>query len=221
MFHTLYKTTNLINGRYYIGVHSTEDAGFGTDSWVDGYTGSGDAIMMALKKHGRNNFMVELLAIHESENQAYAAEAEMVTEEWLIENKVHVYNLKPGGMRGPKLTSKAAKKGHQTKVRNGTFSPPPKMTKETAKKIVDIKRANGVRFGPEPGKHHWTLSAETRRKMSVVRQGKTIDLPETTRQGMRERFSSNRINQYRCRCSCVSCKVEVGVNILNRWHTHV
>ena len=38
----VYQITNLINGKIYIGVHSTDDIN-------DGYMGSGDLIKMAIK----------------------------------------------------------------------------------------------------------------------------------------------------------------------------
>ena len=43
MFHYVYEITNNINGRKYIGKHSTNDMN-------DGYMGSGIAIKQAIKK---------------------------------------------------------------------------------------------------------------------------------------------------------------------------
>ena len=40
---TIYKTTNLINGRFYVGMHKTNDLD-------DGYMGSGKMIQRAIKK---------------------------------------------------------------------------------------------------------------------------------------------------------------------------
>ena len=100
MIHTLYKTTNLINHRYYIGVHSTEDVGFGTPKWKDPYIGSGDAIWNALKKYGRDSFSVEILGYFPDEKSAYEAEGELVTKDWLLENK-KCYNMTIGGGNPP------------------------------------------------------------------------------------------------------------------------
>ena len=47
--YTLYKITNLINQKFYIGVHATNNPN-------DSYMGSGVAITRAIAKHGRENF---------------------------------------------------------------------------------------------------------------------------------------------------------------------
>ena len=53
-FSFIYKTTNLINEKIYVGQHST-------DKLSDGYLGSGDILKQAIKKHGRKNFKREIL----------------------------------------------------------------------------------------------------------------------------------------------------------------
>ena len=44
-----YQTKNLINGKTYVGVHST-------DKLNDGYLGSGKRLQIAIEKYGRDNF---------------------------------------------------------------------------------------------------------------------------------------------------------------------
>lgn len=50
----VYKTTNLINGKQYVGSHYTKNID-------DGYLGSGTILILAIKKHGKNNFKREVL----------------------------------------------------------------------------------------------------------------------------------------------------------------
>lgn len=53
----IYKVTNIINGKIYIGQHVT-------DNLKDGYKGSGIALKNALKKYGRSNFKYEILEFY-------------------------------------------------------------------------------------------------------------------------------------------------------------
>lgn len=58
----VYITTNTINGKKYIGSHSTKNI-------EDGYLGSGVYLSKAIKKHGNQNFIREILAqVDNSEN---------------------------------------------------------------------------------------------------------------------------------------------------------
>ena len=62
MKYLIYKTTNLINGKYYIGKHETDDIN-------DDYLGSGIALLAAIKKYGRENFTKEVLYVFDSEQE--------------------------------------------------------------------------------------------------------------------------------------------------------
>ena len=50
----IYKTTNLVNGKTYIGQHKYSKLN-------DGYIGSGRILKKAIKKYGKNNFKTEYL----------------------------------------------------------------------------------------------------------------------------------------------------------------
>jgi hypothetical protein len=84
----LYRITNLINGKIYVGVHSTEDPN-------DGYMGSGRTIQNAIKKYGIENFKKEILEFLESEETMYLAEAKIVNSEFI--NRRDTYNEVTGG----------------------------------------------------------------------------------------------------------------------------
>jgi len=57
----LYITTNLINGKQYVGDHSTNKI-------YDTYLGSGSGILNAIKKYGKENFKREILEQFKSKN---------------------------------------------------------------------------------------------------------------------------------------------------------
>ena len=88
MFHFVYKTTNLINNKYYIGVHST-------DNIDDGYFGSGRALARAIKKYGTENFKREIIALFDERSLALIYEASIITP--TIVEDINSYNLTLGG----------------------------------------------------------------------------------------------------------------------------
>jgi len=91
MFYTIYKITNKINGKIYIGKHQTKDLN-------DGYMGSGKLIIAAIEKYGIDNFEKEILFQFDSETDMDTKEAELVTDEFVKEDTN--YNLCPGGKGG-------------------------------------------------------------------------------------------------------------------------
>lgn len=58
----MYKTTNLVNGKIYIGKHITEDPN-------DRYLGSGHLFYKAVRKYGVKNFKKEVLFIFDNEEE--------------------------------------------------------------------------------------------------------------------------------------------------------
>lgn len=91
MFYTIYKTTNNINGKYYIGKHKTQDLD-------DAYIGSGTILKHAINKYGIDNFTKEYLFIFDNEEDMNNKEHELVSAEFIKEDTN--YNLAPGGRGG-------------------------------------------------------------------------------------------------------------------------
>ena len=90
-YHFIYKTTNLLSGKYYIGMHST-------DNLEDGYLGSGNLISRAIKKHGKENFIREILEFCSSREELKQRESEIVTLSEIA--KKECMNLVVGGQGG-------------------------------------------------------------------------------------------------------------------------
>lgn len=84
----VYKVTNKINGKFYIGKHNTENP-------HDSYLGSGRTIIRAVKKYGKAAFVKEILAEFDSESDALDYEASIVTEILILDPMC--YNETMGG----------------------------------------------------------------------------------------------------------------------------
>lgn len=87
MYYTIYKITNKINGKFYIGKHKTNNPN-------DSYMGSGKLIKAAIRKYGIKNFEKEILETFNTEEEMNEAEKRYVV---LGEGS---YNLCPGGQGG-------------------------------------------------------------------------------------------------------------------------
>jgi group I intron endonuclease len=87
----VYETTNLINGKRYIGWHKTHDL-------EDGYLGSGKILQYAIKKHGTENFYVDILEFFDDMQSAKDYEKKLITT--AIVESDRYYNIMPGGQGG-------------------------------------------------------------------------------------------------------------------------
>lgn len=125
--YTVYKITNKTNNKYYVGVHMTMTPD-------DSYMGSGRAIKAAIKEHGRENFIKEILLITESKDEAYEYEIKLTQDFASRDN----YNMRLGGVGG--FTKENSRKGHEASLK--------KLTKEqrskNGKKGNLLARQNGL-----------------------------------------------------------------------------
>jgi hypothetical protein len=91
-YYFVYKTTNLINGKFYIGVHATKNIN-------DGYLGSGTRLGDAIKHYGKENFNREIIEFFDCYEDALALESKLVTE--VVLQDPLCYNLVLGGGKPP------------------------------------------------------------------------------------------------------------------------
>jgi hypothetical protein len=86
-FHYIYKITRT-DGKYYIGMHSTNDL-------EDGYFGSGQLLWKSVMKHGKENHIKEILEYLPTRNALKTRERELVNKEMLGDKLC--MNLRLGG----------------------------------------------------------------------------------------------------------------------------
>jgi hypothetical protein len=91
LYHYIYKTTCSITGKFYIGMHST-------DNLEDGYLGSGKILGYSRRKYGDENHMKEILTYCSSRDELKQKEREIVNED-LLKQPLNI-NLKYGGAGG-------------------------------------------------------------------------------------------------------------------------
>jgi hypothetical protein len=90
-YYFIYKTTNLVNGKFYIGMHSTNDL-------EDGYLGSGKRLKYSVNKYGKENFKKEILEFLPNRSSLINREIELVNEGILKD--LLCMNLMNGGKGG-------------------------------------------------------------------------------------------------------------------------
>ena len=87
----IYQTTNLINGKIYIGKHETINI-------EDEYFGSGNLIRAAINKYGLENFVKTILFELQNEEEMNLLEKCVVTQEFC--DREDTYNINVGGDGG-------------------------------------------------------------------------------------------------------------------------
>lgn len=97
MYNFFYQTTCIITGKYYLGIHTTEDLD-------DGYMGSGIRLWRSIKKHGLENHTQEILFNGTCREEIGLVEALIITWE-LIKTDKNCMNLCPGGFGGDTMSN--------------------------------------------------------------------------------------------------------------------
>lgn len=105
-YHYIYKTTNLLNGKFYIGMHSAKILN-------DNYLGSGKRLRYSIRKYGIQNFKLEILEIYPNRSSLTLREKKLVNDSLLSDPMC--MNLRKGGTGGFSHEQQVinSKKGHK------------------------------------------------------------------------------------------------------------
>jgi group I intron endonuclease len=197
-WHFLYKITNLINKKTYIGVHSTNDIN-------DGYLGSGTLIKQSIQKYGKQNFNREILEFFDTREEALLKESQVVNLEYIKDN--NNYNYAPGGG------------GTAVGDRHPCYGKTWKLSEETKlKQSISKQGKNNPSYGGLSEEHKQTLSIvmkeKSRKGANHPNYGKqlTDEEREKRRQWSKEAYA-NRAN-----LRCPHCGIEMKPNLYARYH---
>lgn len=166
MYGYIYETTNLIDGKKYIGQHVASE-------FDPSYKGSGKYLWNAINKHGWSNFSVRMLCPCFSQEELDAEEIDYIAHCNAVESPDY-YNLQAGGQTGNIAGSRmSAEAKINMSLRNlrlgrwqGDDNPSRKLEFTQEMRLAISKRMKGLLVGPKNpmyGKHH---SAATRKKIS-------------------------------------------------------
>ena len=90
-YHIIYKTTNTLTGRYYYGMHST-------DNLDDGYLGSGRRLRYSINKYGRDVHERKIIEFCSDRSSLKELEIKIITLDEVAEKDC--MNLMVGGEGG-------------------------------------------------------------------------------------------------------------------------
>lgn len=172
MYGYIYETTNLINGKKYIGKHKS------TKFESTKYLGSGKALNNAIAKYGKKNFVVNLIEECETEEQLSEREIFWIDYYNAVEND-NYYNIIPDSSGGdlikflPLEQQQKIHKDHSEMMK--TF----RHTEESKQKMAEQRKGHKV-------------SDETKQKISASNKGKRLGRKET--QEVREKHRLARLN---------------------------
>lgn len=148
-FNFIYRTTNIITGKFYIGMHSTNNL-------EDGYLGSGKILKYSIKKYGAENHKIERLEFLEDRKKLAEREKDIVNESLL--NDPLCINLRVGGEGGGGIFNKKhaenLKKGASIFLKNKWKKDYENMCHQNSEKVKIAHKRGTLRYNTMLGKTH-------------------------------------------------------------------
>lgn len=198
----VYKTTHILSGRFYVGMHSTKNVD-------DGYFGSGKWIKTAIKKYGKDAFKREILFDLPSYGDMVLKEKEIVNDELLSDPLC--MNFMFGGKGGWRKLNANAEDAFLRRQAGGLIGGKHPNT------IAALKRHSGL---------HAKKSADTKKKkygedyfQNIAKYERTEETRLKQRNASIENNSGKaNLGLKRVKIKCPHCEKEGSKSTMVRWH---
>lgn len=157
MYGYIYKTTNLINGKIYIGQHKSK-------VFDQKYKGSGMIIRLAFDKYGFDNFKTEIIEWCNTFEELNQKE-EYYIEYYNSRNEKIGYNIRIGGIQS-RMSESSREKIHLNSLINPNYGMKGKKQSELCKKINST-----IHKGCSPANKGQKMTEEQRQKCIISHLG--------------------------------------------------
>lgn len=202
----VYKTTNIKSGKFYIGVHQTQDIN-------DGYLGSGLLLRRSIEKHGEDNFKREILFSFDNPDDMFKKEKELVDKNFI--SREDTYNLAIGGKGGWRGAEADLKQS--LKMRGRKASP------ETRKKMSESRKGKKLKK-PRSSPARRGYTGYNKGKVAVYKDGVGIYVEKSSvEQYLQEGYTSEmpkEMCQTRSHKVSEEAKALISERVKNYYKTH-
>lgn len=195
-YHFIYKTVNKMNGKYYIGMHSTNNLD-------DEYLGSGQMLWHSIKKYGKENFSKEILEFLPDRKALNEREEQIVNKE--IVSDPLCMNLRTGGQKSPGTYGK--KYSDESRKKMSEWKRPDDLGEKISKKLKGKKLTDKHAENIRKGKLGTTYTEE--HCENIAKKLRNVPKSETAKLNMRKPQT---------KITCPYCKKEGGISSIKRWH---
>lgn len=211
--HYVYKITNNINSKFYIGKHTHNI------KVIDKYYGGGNLIHKAIKKYGKQNFKKEIIAYYKTSNCALIGESQILTYD--VVKDINCYNLKPGGeggsVRGRKMSNESItkrtmaqrglKRSDEFRIQLGNRRRGSKHTE------LSLKKMSAAQSGKNNANYGKPRTEETKQKISNSQKGENGYWHGKTKDNSIKEKTSNTLKKYYEENTCVRAMKVIINNI--------
>ena len=228
-FGYIYLTVNTVNKKIYVGQAKNKKR-------KEVYLGSGDLILKAIEKHGRENF--ENAKIDFAYSQEELNEKEIFHIKWFRDNGFTLYNITSGGHYGDTCTHNPNKEqirknkseGHLNSEKFQTYIHSEEHAEKMSNVLLNSEKFQEVSRSKEQGERIKKGQQKTGKHKEVIsskEQGEKISkgqlASEKHQKASRSKEKGNKIRKAKTgvkskRGICSCCKKEFALCILKQFH---